>query len=197
MSLIAIIHKLYNMVRSGERWNLGEPELNDSGLPVIHDIASRLGAVQSYSDIELPLQVRFPEDEAAMAKLAQRVAEALQEGPPSPCDTDVAQLDIDPASAPSTAIFDPPIWLERILERATEIQGIISDQVARLQQLQSEQEQLQQMLRSKQMPQTISSSPGIGVNNFDAEPYLLPHMDADLMTWMDIPVTDYNFGYSV
>jgi len=72
-ALIATVHKLYNMVRSGEQWTLGEPELNDRGLPVIHDIASKLGAIRPNSDIDLPVHSVFPEDEAGMAELARQL----------------------------------------------------------------------------------------------------------------------------
>jgi hypothetical protein len=75
-ALIATVHKLYNMVRSGEQWHLGEPELNDRGLPIIHDIASKLGAIRSNSDIDLPAHSVFPE-EAGMTELARQLEERL------------------------------------------------------------------------------------------------------------------------
>jgi hypothetical protein len=81
-ALIATVHKLYNMVRTGEQWTLGEPELNDRGLPVIHDIASKLGAIRPNSDIDLPVHSVFPEDEAGMAELARQLEE--QQGPGAP-----------------------------------------------------------------------------------------------------------------
>ncbi|KLU92044.1 hypothetical protein MAPG_10991 [Magnaporthiopsis poae ATCC 64411] len=49
-ALVATIHKLYAMVRGSRAWDLGEPELNDRGQPVIHDIASRLGCIRPNSD---------------------------------------------------------------------------------------------------------------------------------------------------
>ncbi|TVY36201.1 Fluconazole resistance protein, partial [Lachnellula subtilissima] len=48
--LISTIHKLYSRVRNGESWNLGEPELDDRGLPVVHDIAEKLGCVRPSFD---------------------------------------------------------------------------------------------------------------------------------------------------
>lgn len=77
IALIATVHKLYNMVRSGEQWHLGESELNDRGLPVIHNIASKLGAIRPNSDINLPVHLVFPEDEAGMAELARQLEEQL------------------------------------------------------------------------------------------------------------------------
>ncbi len=51
--LIATVHKLYAMVRNNQQWELGEPELNKRGQPVIHNIASKLGCIRPNSDIDL------------------------------------------------------------------------------------------------------------------------------------------------
>ncbi|CAJ2503777.1 Uu.00g111710.m01.CDS01 [Anthostomella pinea] len=69
-ALIATVHKLYSMVRSGQQWDLGEPGLNDKGQPVIHDIATKLGCMRPSADADLPPHSVFPEDEAGLAKLA-------------------------------------------------------------------------------------------------------------------------------
>jgi hypothetical protein len=63
------------MVRSNQPWDLGEPELNDRGQPVIHNIASRLGCIRPNSDMDLPVHSIFPEDEAGLAELARQLAE--------------------------------------------------------------------------------------------------------------------------
>ncbi|KAM3084439.1 Fluconazole resistance protein 1 [Clarireedia jacksonii] len=52
-ALISAVHKLYLMVRNNEPWELGEPELNDRGQPVIHDIASKLGCIRPSPDLPL------------------------------------------------------------------------------------------------------------------------------------------------
>ncbi|KAL5324787.1 hypothetical protein ACEPPN_005905 [Leptodophora sp. 'Broadleaf-Isolate-01'] len=39
------------MVRNDEQWDLGEPELNDKGQPVIHDIASKLECLRASPDL--------------------------------------------------------------------------------------------------------------------------------------------------
>ncbi|KAH8662029.1 hypothetical protein BX600DRAFT_308705 [Xylariales sp. PMI_506] len=70
LALIATVHKLYAMVRSGQQWELGEPELNDRGQPVIHNIATLLGCIRPNADADLPPHSVFPEDEAGLAKLA-------------------------------------------------------------------------------------------------------------------------------
>ena len=44
LALVATVHKLYAMVRSGQPWDLGEPDLNDRGQPVLHTIASNSAA---------------------------------------------------------------------------------------------------------------------------------------------------------
>jgi hypothetical protein len=77
-ALIATVHKLYSMVRSGQQWDLGEPELNDRGQPVIHNIAQKLGCIRPNSDIDLPVHSVFPEDEAGMAELARQLEEQQQ-----------------------------------------------------------------------------------------------------------------------
>lgn len=58
------------MVRNGQSWDLGEPELNDRGQPVIHNIATKLGCIRPNADADLPPHSVFPEDEAGLTKLA-------------------------------------------------------------------------------------------------------------------------------
>lgn len=81
-ALIATVHKLYSMVRNGEQWTLGEPELNDRGQPVIHNIAQKLNCIRPNSDIDLPVHSVFPEDEAGMADLARQLEEQQREQEP-------------------------------------------------------------------------------------------------------------------
>jgi hypothetical protein len=50
-ALIATVQKLYTMVRNGEPWHLGEPQMNDRGQPVIHDLASKLGCIRPSLDL--------------------------------------------------------------------------------------------------------------------------------------------------
>jgi hypothetical protein len=58
------------MVRNGQSWDLGEPELNDRGQPIIHNIATKLGCIRPNADADLPPHSVFPEDEAGLATLA-------------------------------------------------------------------------------------------------------------------------------
>lgn len=74
-ALIATVHKLYAMVRNSQKWDLGEPELNDRGQPIIHNIASRLGCIRPNSDMDLPIHSVFPEDEGGFAELARQLEE--------------------------------------------------------------------------------------------------------------------------
>lgn len=60
------------MVRNEQPWELGEPELNARGQPVIHTIASKLGCIPSSNDIEL-IHYVFPEDETGLAELATQL----------------------------------------------------------------------------------------------------------------------------
>ncbi|EQB56611.1 hypothetical protein CGLO_03364 [Colletotrichum gloeosporioides Cg-14] len=78
-ALIATVHKLYSMVRNNQQWDLGEPELNDRGQPVIHNIAQKLGCIRPNSDIDLPVHSVFPEDEAGLAELARQLEEQQKE----------------------------------------------------------------------------------------------------------------------
>lgn len=96
-ALIATVHKLYAMVRNGQSWDLGEPELNDRGQPVIHNIAQKLGCIRPQNDVDLPVSHIFPEDESGLGELVtaleehQRNTEASKASPlsvtssPSPC----------------------------------------------------------------------------------------------------------------
>jgi hypothetical protein len=78
LTLIATIHKLYLMVRNSQPWNLGEPDQNDRGQAVVHNIAQKLGCIQPSSDIDLPVHSVFPEDEAGMNELARQLEEQQQ-----------------------------------------------------------------------------------------------------------------------
>lgn len=64
------------MVRNGEQWDLGEPELNDRGQPVIHDIASKLGCIRASPD----LPYAFPEGAEDFADLQAQLQSARSEG---------------------------------------------------------------------------------------------------------------------
>jgi hypothetical protein len=63
------------MVRNGEPWDLGEPEMNDRGQPVIHDIASRLGCIRPSPD----LPNNFPEGAEDFAELQAQLQAARSE----------------------------------------------------------------------------------------------------------------------
>lgn len=78
-ALIATVHKLYAMVRNGQSWDLGEPELNERGQPIIHNIATKLGCIRPNADADLPPHSVFPEDEAGLAKLAAELDVQQQE----------------------------------------------------------------------------------------------------------------------
>ncbi|KAJ4171768.1 Fluconazole resistance protein 1 [Fusarium falciforme] len=80
--LIATIYKLYSMVRNNEPWALGEPESNDRGQPVVHNIAQKLDCIRPNSDFDFPLHLVFPEDGVSMTKLALRLEEQQKENEP-------------------------------------------------------------------------------------------------------------------
>ena len=96
------------MVRNNQSWELGEPELNDRGQPVIHDIAQKLGCIRPNSDIDLPVHSVFPEDERGMHELAlqleeqQRMEDAA--APSSGNDLSSSSMAISTSSASSLDI---------------------------------------------------------------------------------------------
>ena len=63
------------MIRNNESWELGEPELNDRGQPVIHDIASKLGCIRPSPD----LPYAFPEGAEDFAELQAQLQAARSE----------------------------------------------------------------------------------------------------------------------
>jgi hypothetical protein len=63
------------MVRNNESWDLGEPEMNDRGQPVIHDIASKLGCIRPSPD----LPFAFPEGAEDFADLQAQLQAARSE----------------------------------------------------------------------------------------------------------------------
>ncbi|KAL6910732.1 hypothetical protein GGI43DRAFT_378687 [Trichoderma evansii] len=70
LALIGTVHKLYTMIQKNKPWDLGEPELNDQGELVIHDIAKKLGCIGPDDEIELPIQYELPTTVSGMARLA-------------------------------------------------------------------------------------------------------------------------------
>ncbi|CAK7222000.1 Fluconazole resistance protein 1 [Sporothrix curviconia] len=73
-ALVATVHKLYAMVRAAHAWDLGEPELNERGQPVIHSIASKLGCIRPNNDPDLPMGSSvFPENEQDLVELASQL----------------------------------------------------------------------------------------------------------------------------
>lgn len=63
------------MIRNNESWELGEPEINERGQPVIHDIASRLGCIRPSPD----LPYAFPEGADDFAELQAQLQQARSE----------------------------------------------------------------------------------------------------------------------
>jgi hypothetical protein len=97
LALIATIHKLYSMVRNQQPWDRDEPDLNERGQPVIHTIASKLGCIRPTTDLDLPVESVFPEDEPGLRELASQLeaqqrerdgAAAMTTGASSGGDTD-------------------------------------------------------------------------------------------------------------
>ncbi|WKT54417.1 Zn(2)-C6 fungal-type DNA-binding domain [Fusarium oxysporum f. sp. vasinfectum] len=69
-ALVMTIRKLYFKVRNNQSWDLGEPELDHYGHPVIHSIAQKLGCIHPNNEIDLSEYSLFPEEEAGMDESA-------------------------------------------------------------------------------------------------------------------------------
>ncbi|KAH9204793.1 hypothetical protein DL95DRAFT_451527 [Leptodontidium sp. 2 PMI_412] len=52
-ALVATIRKLYALLREKQAWELDEPESDDTGKSIIHDIAFKLGCIRSGRDPEV------------------------------------------------------------------------------------------------------------------------------------------------
>ncbi|KAL5592347.1 hypothetical protein FOVSG1_006352 [Fusarium oxysporum f. sp. vasinfectum] len=74
-SLIATIQKLYEMVRKGQTWELGEPNINDPGLPLVQSIALKLGCIRPKSDVDLPVHTVIPENKGDLLRLRLQLEE--------------------------------------------------------------------------------------------------------------------------
>lgn len=70
LAMIGTVHKLYMMIQKNQPWDLGEPELNNQGELVIHDIAKKLGCIGPNDEIELPIQYELPTTASGMARVA-------------------------------------------------------------------------------------------------------------------------------
>ncbi|KAI3567882.1 hypothetical protein IWW34DRAFT_839193 [Fusarium oxysporum f. sp. albedinis] len=77
--LVMTIRKLYFKVRNNQSWDLGEPELDHYGQPVIHSIAQKLGCIHPNHEIDLSEYSLFPEDEAGMDESAQQLKDQQME----------------------------------------------------------------------------------------------------------------------
>ncbi|EXK24319.1 hypothetical protein FOMG_18947 [Fusarium oxysporum f. sp. melonis 26406] len=80
--LIMIINKLYFKVRNNKSWDLGEPELDHYGQPVIHSIAQKLGCIHPNNEIDLSEYSLSPEDEVGTDESAQQLKDQQIEHKP-------------------------------------------------------------------------------------------------------------------
>ncbi|EXA30371.1 hypothetical protein FOVG_18242 [Fusarium oxysporum f. sp. pisi HDV247] len=81
-ALVMTIRKLYFKVRNNQSWDLGEPELDHYGQPVIHSIVQKLGCIHPNNEIDLSEYSLFPEDEAGMDESAQQLKDQQIEHKP-------------------------------------------------------------------------------------------------------------------
>ncbi|EMT72976.1 hypothetical protein FOC4_g10000064 [Fusarium odoratissimum] len=81
-ALVMTIRMLYFKVRNNQPWDLGEPELDHYGQPVIHSIAQKLGCIHPNKEIDLSEYSLFPEDEVGMDEFAQQLKDQQIEHKP-------------------------------------------------------------------------------------------------------------------
>lgn len=99
------------MVKASQPWNLREPKINNRGQPAIHDIASILGCIpRNRLDLDLPLELIFPENEADMAKLASELEGTQAENDSPEAVTESDSSSYQPQSLPCSCEIDivPP-----------------------------------------------------------------------------------------
>ncbi len=78
------------MVRNSQSWDLGEPELNNRGEPVIHSIAQKLGCIRADNCITGQGQLTFPEDKAGMSELVHQLE--MQQDQHEEADSNQAEI---------------------------------------------------------------------------------------------------------
>ena len=85
LCLVAAVRQLYKMVRESKAWEYGEPQRNQDGEPVVHDIVKLLGCIKTPpSDLHLDrLALVIPECQASLEELSTTL-EMLQGRPQSP-----------------------------------------------------------------------------------------------------------------
>ncbi|KAF5677447.1 c6 transcription factor [Fusarium circinatum] len=68
----ASIQRLYLMVRNGETWDFDEPELDDRGELIVHDIVHKLGYTLPSTEAESPTPSMGLEDEGKLEESPSR-----------------------------------------------------------------------------------------------------------------------------
>ncbi len=74
-ALIATVEKLYSMLRNRESWELSDPEMNDHGKPIIHDVAKILGCIRESKDNDWA----WPERADDISELKAKMSTAQQD----------------------------------------------------------------------------------------------------------------------
>lgn len=72
------------MVRNGQPWELGEPDVNDHGLPVIHSIADKLDCIRLNRHMDASHRLALPEDESSVIGLSAQLEYQQQSTRPRP-----------------------------------------------------------------------------------------------------------------
>jgi hypothetical protein len=146
-ALIATVQKLYTMVRNNESWELGDPEMNDRGQPVIHDIASKLGCIRPSPD----LPYAFPEGAEDFAELQAQLEAARSD----------IHSDSGSTKASEDSTYAPPLeHTERASSSESDHSTLSADynQMLWAQQQQQQQQQQQRQAAVKTNPLAINAN---------------------------------------
>lgn len=109
LALVSAVRRLYTMIQRSEPWEFGEPEHNDLGQPVVHDILQRLGCTGPKGE-DMVRNFNVPEDEASMVMLSRELEEeqhvrSQRQHPSSRLST---QCPDNGGNLSDSVSFDPP-----------------------------------------------------------------------------------------
>ncbi|KAF5581594.1 dienelactone hydrolase family [Fusarium pseudoanthophilum] len=122
-ALKATIQCLYLMLRNGDTWDFDEPERDDSGELIVHDIVHKLGFTLPSPEVESPTSPAVLESEASPEESASQHRKKIED-----------QIPKKKAVSPDTGLFTPcqdeQLPLEQVAETYTDSSKVFIDQSA-------------------------------------------------------------------
>ncbi|KAF4960825.1 hypothetical protein FGADI_658 [Fusarium gaditjirri] len=118
--LEATVKKLYLMVRNGDTWDFDEPELDNNGELVVHDIVHKLGYTQQRTESRPPTPPMVLNDEAESQDTSSQHKKEVKE-----------HTLTEEAVVPETELFTPcqaeQLPLEQCLDKFTDASKVAID----------------------------------------------------------------------